>query len=283
MFNFEGRNECINIFNGVWEDFRQQVSNVEYTTEELERAKEHVFLKTLDDVLHYEDNMERLAVSFATLRLNYIFSRATKLTEEESKSHIDLSRFLPMDKFIEDDNRFSPKRVEYLYLGSKFNIYSTKNYRNIEKLCLKEIRSEKGNIVGHCRFEIREYLYGKHVANTDYKVIDLSLWDNYSFEEIQNELSTMDFTDDNLKSNLNKLLFKLYIRLLSSELFKPVENVDGEKRYTPFHYLAYYFKSLGFQSIIYKSTVHQSDDVRNIVLFEKNFAVPTEYKIEVIR
>lgn len=280
VISFEGRESCIQVYKEVWEDFRQRLSTGEYTYEQLENAKRHNFLKTLDDALSYEENMSTIEVNFSNLRLNYIFCRATKLKDEENSDNIHLSRFLPMSEYIKDDNRFSPKGVEYLYLGCKFGISpSSRKYVDIEKVCLKEIRSEKGDTVGICNFEIPLFLHGKHIRDTNYKVIDLSPWDSYSFEDIEKEFNNLDDKLNDFKSNVNKLVFKLYMKILSSELFKEVENVDNEKKYAPFHCLSYYFKSLGFQGIIYKSTLHDHNDVKNIVLFDKYYAKPISYRI----
>lgn len=274
MMDMSGREDCIKVLREIWEDFRQQTVAGEYNSEQLARAKEHNFFKALDDVLHYKDNISSLKISFRTLRSSYIFCRATKLEPNEVSNNISLTRFLPMSKYIEDHNRFSPKGVEYLYLGCKF-IISGKKYEDIEKLCLKEIGSKIGDRIGICKFEIPESLFGKSVYSDHYKVIDLSLFDSYSFDEIENEVKT-----SYSKDSLNKALFKLYMKLLSSEMFKKVENVRKEVEYAPFHCLSYYFKSLGFQGIIYKSRVHRDITVKNIVLFDKNYAKPLNYKIK---
>lgn len=272
MMDMSGREDCIKVLREIWEDFRQQTVAGEYNSEQLARAKEHNFLKALDDVLHYKDNISSLTIDFRTLRLCYIFCRATKLKLDEN--NIPLTRFLPMSEYIEDHNRFSPKGVEYLYLGCKF-IALGKKYEDVEKLCLKEIDSKIGDRIGICRFEIPESLFGKSVYSDHYKVIDLSLFDSYSFDEIENEVKT-----SYSKDSLNKALFKLYMKLLSSEMFKKVENVRKEVEYAPFHCLSYYFKSLGFHGIIYKSRVHEDITVKNIVLFDKNYANPLDYKVK---
>lgn len=272
MVDMSGREKSIRVLREVWEDFRQQTVVGKYSSEQLAIAKEHNFLRTLDDALHYEDNMSSLTIDFRTLRLCYIFCRATKLKLDEN--NIPLTRFLPMSEYIEDHNRFSPKGVEYLYLGCKF-IASGKKYEDVEKLCLKEIDSQIGDRIGICRFEIPKYLCGDLIYPNNYKVIDLSLFDSYSFEEIENEVE-----NSQSKDSLNKALFKLYMKLLSSELFKKVENVRKELEYSPFHCLSYYFKSLGFHGIIYKSRVHEDITVKNIVLFDKNYANPLDYKVK---
>ena len=72
-----------------------------------------------------------------------------------------------------------------------------------------------------------------------------------------------------------KFCLYIYFKILSSELFKPVENAKSKKfEYAPFHCLAYYFKQLGYDGIIYKSTVSNSRYGKNIVLFDKYLANP---------
>lgn len=62
-----------------------------------------------------------------------------------------------------------------------------------------------------------------------------------------------------------------YARMLSSQIFVPVET-NKTYMYAPFHCMAYYFQSLGYDGIAYSGTV--SDKGKNLVLFNKNDAKP---------
>ncbi|MCX0385049.1 hypothetical protein LI053_06210 [Clostridium perfringens] len=289
--DIENRNNAIGKFKEAWEEFRQELGQNIFNYKELEKAKEYTFLKVLDDVLQYKENNDDLQESFINLHLYYSFCRATKKSDNESRVDINFDRFLPKEKFIKEDNRFSPKGIEYLYLACKLRFGKERNYKYIEDVALKEVRAEKGNIYGICKFNIPE-----SVASIDKKVINLTIADNKTFEKIESELWEKDV--NYLSSNCNNFISKrrkvdkckvlnyyhkvsrrfcldVYFKILSSELFKPVENAKSKEfEYAPFHCMAYYFKQLGFEGIIYKSTVCNNGYGKDIVLFNKNLAKP---------
>lgn len=287
----ENRDNVIGKFRETWEEFRQALGQNIFNYKELEKAKEYTFLKKLDEVLQYEENNNDLQERFRNLQCHYSFCRATKKRDDESREDINFERFLPKEKFIEKDNRFSPKGVEYLYLACKSRFGNEMNYKYIEDVALKEIRAEKGNIYGICKFNIPE-----SVASTDKKVVNLTIADNKTFEKIESEFC--EKADNYVCSNFNNFISKrekvdkckvsnyshevsrrvcldMYFKILSSELFKPVENAKSKKfEYAPFHCIAYYFKQFGFEGIIYKSTVCDNGYGKDIVLFNKNLAKP---------
>lgn len=289
--DYENRDNFIEKFRETWEEFRQALGQNTIAYKDLEKAKEYTFLKVLEGVLQYEENSDDIQEKFNTLYFNYSFCRATKKGDNESADDMNYERFLPKEEFIKDDNRFSPKGVEYLYLACKSRMGKEKNYKYIEDVALKEVRAEKDNIYGICKFKIPE-----DVVSPYKKVINLTIADNKTFEQIEREFC--EKSDDYVFSNLKDFLtlkgkvnkrelsdysFKtsrrfcldMYFKILSSELFKPVENaVKKEFEYAPFHCLAYYFNQLGFDGIIYKSTVCNNGYGKNIVLFNKYLAKP---------
>ena len=62
-------------------------------------------------------------------------------------------------------------------------------------------------------------------------------------------------------------------KLISEQLFLPVESGEEKYMYAPFQCLAQYFKSLGYVGILYSSTVYPK--AKNIVLFDKTMGIPT--------
>ena len=71
---------------------------------------------------------------------------------------------------------------------------------------------------------------------------------------------------------LRKWLVYTYAKMLSEQIFVPVDANDKKLMYAPFHCMAQYFLSLGYSGIIYKSTVF--DKGKNLVLFDKGLAKP---------
>ena len=103
---------------------------------------------------------------------NGYLARGTKLKAMETVSY---DRFLPKAEFINEDNRFSPVGVEWLYLAWS-------NDKNLADKCtIKECRASTGNRFGICSFEINS-------AYKDKKIIDLTLADEMTYEDINSQL-----------------------------------------------------------------------------------------------
>lgn len=290
----KAREKCSVTYRRTWEEFRKALGNNEFEYFELDKAKKCIFLSVLDNVLTYEKNMRYLTKNFNELYFHFSFCRATKIGDKEDITNIDFQRFLPNKNFIKDDNRFSPKGVEYLYLACKTRFGREKDYNSIIEGALSEIRAIDGDRVGICQFQI------SNMEDMEKrKVIDLTISDDKTFEELDEEIDSKmdkymserlnDYIDgdkvnkekleQDCRAYVEKLLLRLYFKFLSEEIFKPVEGVDKEYEYSPFHCMAEYFKGLGFDGIIYKSTVCKNGIAKNIVLFDKYFAEPQRYEI----
>lgn len=290
--DIKNRQDVIIKFKETWEEFRQALGQGVINYKDLAQAREYTFLKVLEGVLQYKSNNHDINETFNTLYFNYSFCRATKKNITESKKDLTTpERFLPKTKYITDHNRFSPIGIEYLYLACKPRFGKERNYKYIEEVSLKEIRAEEGNAYGICKFEIPST-----IASSDKKVINLTIADNKSFEQIEKDFceKSDDYVFENFMNFLNpngiikredlsdfcieisrKFALNIYFKILSSELFKPIENPkDKNFEYAPFHCLAEYFKQLGYDGIIYKSTVCDNGYGKNIVLFDKYLATP---------
>lgn len=290
LFNYDNKESLKQTYRETWSDFRFKlgVEQVDYT--DINKIKESGFLAVLDDALKYKNNSNTLKVYSNELTNDYIFCRATILGEEESEKDIPKERFLPKYEFIKEDNRFSPKGVEYLYLACKRTNDKSDGEYNIPKtIALREIRPLKGQRVAICKFNISTL----NQFNQVYNVIDLTLADQWSLDEIVEifdvKISKLLYGPKGSNSNrkkcrkqlINDMCLLLYMKLLSSEIFKPVEGAKKEAEYAPFHCLAEYFKSLGFDGIIYSSTVYEGVEGKNLVLFNKELGIPGEYCVEV--
>lgn len=267
--NFEGRESAIRMLGTTWQEFRNALKDKKFNYKELDKAKKYVFFSTFDDAINYGNNKELLTRTLKEISLNSNLCRATKLGKDDKLNYIHYSRFIPDQLNHPSENRFSPAGIDYLYLGIKFGEFKTTKgrFNTLEETCLKEIRAKSGNDIAFCNFNINLKSYDK-------KIIDLTITDNKSFEDIQNEFSKW-FNSLNLISvhkNASVYLFTLYLKMISEELFKPIETDDKELEYAPFHCLAYYFTSLGFDGILYKSTVYNRG--KNLVLFNKYDAKP---------
>lgn len=205
--------------------------------------------------------------------------RAGRLRPEDPKP--TFSRFVPNKDYITKHNRFSPPRVEWLYLaiGDLFIA---------ENCALKECRAVKGELFGLCQFKLNEEYSEK-------KLVDLTIADNVSYEELNEQL---DRSADEIRTReVNKAVKSIlqngyavapdvsdilekfikwvsytYARLLSKQIFVPVETEDKELMYSPFQCIAQYFLSLGYEGIVYSSTVFPEG--KNVVLFDKYAALP---------
>lgn len=103
------------------------------------------------------------------------------------------------------------------------------------------------------------------------KVSALYVFD--SFELLYKELSLLEcgYTEADIETASPDDM-NVYARLLSKQIFVPVETEDKELMYSPFQCMAQYFLSLGYAGIIYSSTVFSEG--KNVVLFDKDAATP---------
>lgn len=189
---------------------------------------------------------------------------------------------MPKAEFINEDNRFSPVGVEWLYLAWA----SDKNLA--EQCTIEECRASTGNRFGICSFEINS-------ANKDEKIIDLTLADEMTYEDINAQLENrgkiylsrcyersmkagraVTFTENEInemKAEISSWALHTYLKLLSEQIFTPLADADDKNlMYAPFQCMAQYFLNKGYVGIKYKSTVCMG--AKDIVLFDKTMATP---------
>jgi hypothetical protein len=79
--------------------------------------------------------------------------------------------------------------------------------------------------------------------------------------------------NNKIKNAVEDWAFKTYLKLMSEQIFKPLEDTDDRNlMYAPFQCVAQYFLDKGYSGIKYKSTVCES--AKDIVLFDKTYAHP---------
>lgn len=282
MFDFGDIKKTEEIIRDTWNEFRNALASAKFEYDEIEKAKEIVFLKQFDDYFNKNECKKYFTKTLKQLiDEEYVFARGTKLRDGEM---VNYDRFMPISKYISKDNRFSPVGVEWLYLA--YGYCGDEKYRKetAEKCTVKECKAEIGQRFGICHFLINE-------AFDDSKVVDLTIADEVTYNALNNSLEAygrkvrkkaIQLAKIGLKSHISEMEFKEEFakwfsytdaKLISEQLFLPVESGEEKYMYAPFQCLAQYFKSLGYVGILYSSTVYPK--AKNIVLFDKTMGIPT--------
>lgn len=282
MFDFGDIKKTEEIIRDTWNEFRNALASAKFEYDEIEKAKEIVFLKQFDDYFNKNECKKYFTKTLKQLiDEEYVFARGTKLRDGEI---VNYDRFMPISKYISKDNRFSPVGVEWLYLA--YGYCGDEKYRKetAEKCTVKECKAEIGQRFGICHFLINE-------AFDDSKVVDLTIADELTYNALNNSLEAygrkvrkkaIQLAKIGLKSHISEMEFKEEFarwfsytdaKLISEQLFLPVESGEEKYMYAPFQCLAQYFKSLGYVGILYSSTVYPK--AKNIVLFDKTIGIPT--------
>ena len=268
------------IIRDQWEALKEELKKGVFQYDDIENAKNTSFLKDFDSLFVGDKAYNWFETDLDSVFFSSYVCRAVKLNETERD--IDYGRFIPNTTYINEDNRFSPKKVEWLYLSlgaSKSVVDEKKAKECAEKEC-KGIKTE--------RMAICEFINNSNGV----KVVDLTIGDEWTLETQREEFRQLiyDTTNENpiladggqIPEHMIKAVARCYASILSKELFVPVDTENKELTYAPFHCIASYFKSLNYGGIIYKSTVYETG--KNLVLFNKTYAMPTgsiiEYVIE---
>ncbi|EOS39387.1 hypothetical protein C808_01808 [Lachnospiraceae bacterium M18-1] len=260
ILDFTGKDKCEKTIRQTWHSFTISLANKKYKYNEVSKALSDTFLYVFDEL--FQDTSMRVLLSTTLSDLsdkNTELCRGAKLKPLEK---VNYDRFIPKSEFINEDNRFSPKGVEWLYLAIGNPISAIPN---IENCCIQECRVEDNDRVGLCHFAISN----KHL---DKKIVDLTISDEVSFDKLNINFAT-NLKQSNLEYETKKWITFTYAKLMSENIFLPLETDDKELIYAPFQCLAQYFISKGYSGIIYKSTVCNGG--KNIVLFDKLLASPT--------
>lgn len=239
----------------TWNKLRKDLESKEFDFCDKEEIQNIPFIEVLHKILEYE-----YVRKFVTVELKYYakskrFMRAAKVKHEE---RITADRFIPKADFMQSSNRFSPKGVEWLYLG--FDRY----IKDAKECCCAEIRAKEEDDVKYCEFK-----YG----NGTHKVIDLT-------KSIEIDWSDICYRVGKTADEVAQLfIWEFYSKIIAEEIFLPITSADKEKEYAPFHCMAKYFMSLGFDGIIYKSTVSKVG--KNIVMFDRESFNPVDKSWEI--
>lgn len=268
VIDFLGRENAEAEMRKQWQCFTDYLLEHKDECMNVSKMLNAVFLKQYDDM--FKNNEKYMFVSLEDIS-NSCFYRASKLSDNEKDSLIQAERMLPNKEYISESNRFSPEGVEWLYLAMS----KDEDHTIARNCCLYECKAEKNNIYAMCEFEIADTIKDK-------LVVDLTIANDLTYNDIENEIKNIGNKikahydnrklKNNLKKHISKQLLLLFAKMINEEIFKPVEKADKKTKYLPFQCLAQYFQSLGYDGIIYKSTVY--DMGKNIVLFDKQYATP---------
>ena len=284
--DYSGRDKCERTIREKWDTFRSDLANGRFKYDDIKKAKIKTdFMASFDDIFSnchkYFDSSLSAVLSRPTVTV-----RAGKLMTDDPEP--TYSRFIPDKKYITEHNRFSPPGVEWLYL-------SIGNLEDAEMCALKECRASDGDKFGLCEFRLNE----KYAERS---LVDLTIADGLKYDEINsqfeagvacvanrvllksiNEIKYRGYPSKPNGTEIEKLFVKwaafTYAKLLSREIFLPVETEDKELMYSPFQCMAQYFLSYGYEGIVYSSTVFPKG--KNVVIFDKYAANPTG-KIKIV-
>ncbi len=257
-----------------WECFCEALKNGCFSPQDITQALNCDFLKTFNDQFKMSDSIEGMTKTLGMIGNKYKIMRGAKINNDEYLSNIKYSRLLPNKDYIKENNRFSPKDVEWLYLAID------NNDLNAKECCKKECRAENGDKFAIVSFTIpNDYnkckIYDLTVGvEFDYDMLKKDIKNSFEKKLKQIKLITniKKFSKDfSSKEKLIKFSLLTYSKIISENIFEPVETEKSEK-YAPFHCLAQYFISKGYSGIIYSSTVYKGG--KNIVLFDDNYATP---------
>lgn len=269
------------IMKCTWSEFREALANGKFDYDDIKSALTMTFLKQFDEWFKQLGDRE-MSVSLAECFSGKFVGRGTVINPTEPLDTPQYDRFMPKAEFIKEDNRFSPPGVEWLYLaiGSSEDI--------VRKCAERECRAKSSDRFGFCGFELNSGY--KH-----FKVVDLTIANEKSYDDINGSLGLLKeraFEDglkyakahglDAYRSNydhtwweswLEKWLLFIYAKMMSENIFVPIDTTNKKLEYAPFQTLAMYFMEKGYNGIIYASTVFPKG--KNIVLFDKNCANPS--------
>lgn len=262
----------------TWNSMRDDLKNGIFSYDNIDMSKQCTFLSVFDSLFIQNKGYKYFEIELNSLFLDFHIVRGTIIREGEPAPTYD--RLLPKSEFITEDNRFSPKGVEWLYLA----IGSPKSKDGLiraKKCSQNECRASSGDKFAVCMFESN---------SSNNKIVDLTVGNQWTYDKLQKDLeraakrivhnevekylvtfsnpSALDFIPE-----FQKWLVYTYSKMLSEQIFTPINTDDKNMVYAPFHCIAQYFLSLGYSGIVYKSTVY--DKGKNLVLFDKNLVKPT--------
>ena len=269
----------------TWAEFSDALARKDFDYTDTDTALAVTFLKQFDKWFQGIGKTE-MSLTLSECFNRKFVGRGTIIKPSEPEDLPPYERFIPISKFITADNRFSPAGIEWLYLA----VGDTQEI--IQECAEKECRVKRGERFAFCNFQINE-----NYSNV--KVVDLTIADELSYEDINDRLRAVEQREyekslkyarkngfwmyrlhqnndqdykDRVQQDIAKWVLHTYAKMMSKNIFVPIETEDKKLEYAPFQTLAMYFIREGFDGIVYSSTVCPTS--KNLVLFDKKYAIP---------
>lgn len=272
----------------TWEEFRNAIAEQQFDYTNTDAALSTTFLKQFD-VWFQEIGESELSTNLTEYFHKKASGRGSIIQSTEPPETPTYDRLLPKAEYIKNDNRFSPPGVEWLYLSIG------KSLDQIKECAEKECRAKINNRFAFCKFMINPNF-------SNLKIVNLTIADTMSYDSINKSLISFEINEykkllkkvstnpntrylpkldePKVKHAIAKWTLYTYIKMISENLFVPIQSNDKKLEYSPFQTLAMYFIKKGYDGIVYSSTV--CPNAKNIVLFDKNYAIPYDEVIDYI-
>ena len=275
----EARERNKNIYRIDWEEFKEYLSKrPNFLEDDIELWKKKNFFMQFDDAVKH-------CLAFLEVKGHAVspFYRGTGINEEIAKDNY--SRMIPSPKHSAL-NRMSPAGIPYLYV--------TPNMKNDKALQLNtivsELRADPEDYFTICSFH----------TNGPLKLVSLVGDPNLQVEEKElGNILLEQLAGRGKKERIEqakKLLIQLYFSFFNEDnIFKPIPrgttDEDKDIEYRPFQAIAKYFEWLGYDGLIYKSTVYEGGinavifNAKKVVLNKdslKKYIVPQTQNIHFI-
>lgn len=117
-FRFSDMEKAEKAMRVTWNILRNELNKGTFSYNDITKAKECTFLSVFDSLFIDNNGFKFFETSLFKVFKEYHMVRGAIINEGESSPNYE--RFLPKSVYITDDNRFSPKGVEWLYLALGF-------------------------------------------------------------------------------------------------------------------------------------------------------------------
>lgn len=286
IFDFGDRAKSEDTIKRTWNEFRVALAMGKFNYNQVDDALNETHLRVFNDMFSNHNFKVRFSVSLSDLVncQGVTFCRGAKLNSHDP---VPYERFVPNKDYINDDNRFSPPGIEWLYLAlQETGMPTVGSFSMSEKCCIDECRATNGDYFAICDFMA-------DITGREKNIVDLTIANNYSYDELNKEfeeaakkyknqavkeiLTTGKYTSTGKQEFVEDHLYSwvayTYAKLMAEQIFLPVDTGDKKLLYSPFQCMAQYFINQGFDGLIYGSTV--CPNAKNIVLFDKSYATPS--------
>lgn len=282
----KAKKQCDDMLVKNWDEIKVNLHNGNVKYDDLEKLLKYTFFRQFNNMFQYLSSSFEKKLS----DIKYICKVANGWADINGKEY-GYERFIPNKKYA-SKNRFNPPSKIFQYHGIGYSNTDIQEHKSIIITCLKEIRAKENSEVSICKFKVKE-------SYNDKKIIDLTVVDKYSYDNLIDEVlkykkliclsrkisknnekksekeilkSEIEKNPNGNKAKLTVILGKIYMKMISEDLFLPVDGLNRDYEYASFHAFANYFEKKGYSGIIYNSTVNPGN--KNLTLFNVDYTEP---------